>query len=112
MWQARRVAELLESQPGAPAAELVPIRTAGDVRTDVPLWQVGGRAFFTREIDRAVVTGEVDIAVHSLKDLSTVLDPGLALTAVLEREDPRDAWLARYGVPSIKPQPESAFDRV
>jgi hydroxymethylbilane synthase len=95
LWQANRVAELLRAEPDAPPVEIVPIRTEGDVRTDVPLWQVGGRAFFTREIDRAVLGGEVDLAVHSLKDLSTVIDPGLSLCAVLEREDPRDALLAR-----------------
>jgi len=95
LWQARRVAELIRAQPGAPAVELVEIRTEGDARTDVPLWQVGGRAFFTREIDRALIAAEVDLAVHSLKDLATTLEPGLELSAVLEREDPRDALLAR-----------------
>ena len=95
LWQANRVAELLRAGPDAPAVEIVPIRTEGDVRTDVPLWQVGGRAFFTREIDRAVLSGGVDLAVHSLKDLSTAIDPGLTLCAVLQREDPRDALLAR-----------------
>jgi hydroxymethylbilane synthase len=98
LWQARRVAELIAAQPGAPPVELVRIRTEGDTRTDVALWQVGGQAFFTREIDRAVVSGEVDAAVHSLKDLSTKLDAGLALAAVLVREDPRDALLVREGV--------------
>lgn len=95
LWQARRVAELIGRQPGAPPVELVRIRTEGDARTDIPLWQAGGRAFFTREIDRAVLAGEVDAAVHSLKDLATTLDTGLALSAVLEREDPRDALLVR-----------------
>jgi hydroxymethylbilane synthase len=95
LWQANRVAELLRSGPHAPGVELVAIRTEGDVRTDIPLWQAGGRAFFTREIDRAVLGGEADLAVHSLKDLSTAIDPGLALCAVLQREDPRDALLAR-----------------
>ncbi|HEY0341594.1 MAG TPA: hydroxymethylbilane synthase, partial [Steroidobacteraceae bacterium] len=56
-----------------------------------------GRAFFTKEIDRALLAGEVDLAVHSLKDLSTVLDPGLELAATLTREDPRDALLSRDG---------------
>lgn len=97
LWQARRVAELIGSQAGAPAVELVRIRTEGDARTDIPLWQAGGRAFFTREIDRALLSGEVDLAVHSLKDLGTTLDAGLALSAVLEREDPRDALLVRSG---------------
>ncbi|HEY2591323.1 MAG TPA: hydroxymethylbilane synthase [Steroidobacteraceae bacterium] len=97
LWQARRVAELVAAQPGAPPVELVRIRTEGDARTDIALWKVGGQAFFTREIDRAVLAGEVDAAVHSLKDLGTVLDAGLALSAVLEREDPRDALLVRAG---------------
>jgi len=94
LWQARTVAELISRQAGAPAVELKHIRTEGDARTDIPLWQVGGRAFFTREIDRALVEGKVDIAVHSLKDLSTTLESGVTLLAVLEREDPRDALVA------------------
>jgi hydroxymethylbilane synthase len=97
LWQANRVAELIRAQPGAPAVELVHIRTEGDQRTDVPLWAIGGRGFFTREIDRAQLAGEVDIAVHSLKDLSTVLAEGLELTTVLEREDPRDALITPNG---------------
>ncbi len=94
MWQANLVAGLLRAQCEAPPVQLVPIRTAGDERTDIPLWQADGRAFFTREIDRAVLAADVDFAVHSLKDLPTALDQGLALSAVLEREDPRDALLA------------------
>jgi len=97
LWQAHHVEALIKSQPGAPAVELVRIKTEGDVRTDVPLWQIGGRAFFTKEIDKALLGNEIDIAVHSLKDLSTVLDPGIELAAALEREDPRDAVLSRTG---------------
>ncbi len=99
LWQASRVADLIRRQPGAPAVELVRIRTEGDARADIPLWQADGRAFFTREIDRAVLASEVDIAVHSLKDLPTTLEAGLALAAVLEREDPRDALLSRSAQP-------------
>jgi hydroxymethylbilane synthase len=95
LWQARRVAELIAAQPGAPPVELVHIRTEGDARTDIPLWAADGRAFFTREIDRAQIAGEIDLAVHSLKDLSTTLEAGLVVAAVLEREDPRDALIAR-----------------
>jgi hydroxymethylbilane synthase len=95
LWQANRVADLIRAQPGAPAVQLVRITTEGDLRTDIPLWAAGGREFFTREIDRAQLTCEVDIAVHSLKDLSTLLTEGLELAAVLEREDPRDALLSR-----------------
>lgn len=93
LWQANRVADLIRAQPGAPAVELVHIRTEGDLRTDIPLWQAGGRAFFTKEIDRAQLAGQVDVAVHSLKDLASAMTPGLELAAVLEREDPRDALL-------------------
>ena len=97
LWQAHHVEALIQSQAGAPAVELVRIKTEGDVRTDVPLWQIGGRAFFTKEIDKALLGNEIDIAVHSLKDLSTVLDSGIELVAALEREDPRDAVLSRTG---------------
>jgi hydroxymethylbilane synthase len=97
LWQAHHVEALIRAQPGAPQVELVRIRTEGDVRTEVPLWQVGGRAFFTKEIDKALLAGEVDIAVHSLKDLSTVLESGIELAAALPREDPRDALLSRSG---------------
>lgn len=95
LWQANLVADLIRRQPNAPDVQIVHIHTEGDQRTDQPLWQVGGRAFFTREIDRAVLANEVDIAVHSLKDLPTALESGLELAAVLEREDPRDALLCR-----------------
>ncbi|HEV2701725.1 MAG TPA: hydroxymethylbilane synthase [Steroidobacteraceae bacterium] len=107
LWQAHTVADLIRSQPGAPAVELVHIRTEGDVRTDIPLWAAGGRAFFTREIDRAQLAGEVDIAVHSLKDLSTLVAEGLELAAVLQREDPRDALITRSGA-ALKELPPGA----
>jgi hydroxymethylbilane synthase len=97
LWQANRVADLIRAQAGAPPVELVHIKTEGDLRTDVPLWAVDGRAFFTKEIDRALLANEIDIAVHSLKDLSTVLESGVDLVAVIERQDPRDALLARSG---------------
>ncbi len=95
LWQARHVEALIKALSGAPAIELVHIKTEGDARTDVPLWALRGKAFFTKEIDRALLAGEVDVAVHSLKDLSTALEPGLELAATLTREDPRDALLSR-----------------
>ena len=107
LWQARHVESLIKGLPGAPAVELVHIKTEGDVRTDVPLWALRGRAFFTKEIDRALLAGEVDLAVHSLKDLSTVLESGLELAATLPREDPRDALLSRTGV-GLKGLPHGA----
>jgi hydroxymethylbilane synthase len=97
LWQARHVEGLIRALPGAPPVELVPITTTGDVRVDVPLWAVRGRAFFTKEIDRALLEDRIDVAVHSLKDLPTAMEPGLALAAVLKREDPRDAIVSRTG---------------
>jgi hydroxymethylbilane synthase len=97
LWQARHVEALLRAQPGSPEIELVHIKTSGDLQTEVPLWQVGGRAFFTKEIDRALLEGTVDLAVHSLKDLSTQLDEGITLGATLARADARDAFLSRDG---------------
>jgi len=99
LWQARHVKTLVRALPGSPPVELVHIKTEGDVRTEVPLWALRGRSFFTKEIDRALLAGEVDIAVHSLKDVATVLEPGTELAAVLTREDPRDALLTRSGAP-------------
>jgi hydroxymethylbilane synthase len=95
LWQARHVEGLIGALPGAPQVELVPITTTGDVRVDVPLWAVRGRAFFTKEIDRALLEGRIDVAVHSLKDLPTEMEAGLTLAAVLRREDPRDALVGR-----------------
>jgi hydroxymethylbilane synthase len=107
LWQARHVEGLIRGLQDAPAVELVHIKTEGDLRTDVPLWAVQGRAFFTKEIDRALLAGEVDLAVHSLKDLSTVLEPGIELAATLTREDPRDALLSRDGA-GLKDLPPGA----
>jgi hydroxymethylbilane synthase len=97
LWQARHVEALLRAQPGAPPVELVHIKTEGDIQNEIPLWQAGGRAFFTKEIDRALLEGTVDLAVHSLKDLSTQVDAGLTLAATLTRADPRDAFLSADG---------------
>lgn len=99
LWQARHVESLIRALPGAPPVELVPIATTGDQRVDVPLWALRGRAFFTKEIDRALLEDRIDVAVHSLKDLPTTVEPGLALAAVLMREDPRDALVSRTGAP-------------
>jgi hydroxymethylbilane synthase len=97
LWQARHVAAAIGSQADAPEVELVHISTEGDQRTDVPLWSVGGKAFFTKEIDRALLAREIDVAVHSLKDLATLLEPGTALAAVLARANPSDALLSKSG---------------
>ena len=107
LWQAREVAARIAAQPAAPPVELVHVRTSGDQQSEVPLWQTRGQAFFTREIDRALLDGEVDVAVHSLKDLPTQLDAGLALAALLPRADPRDVLVSRSGT-ALAALPERA----
>jgi hydroxymethylbilane synthase len=96
LWQARHVAARIAAFPGAPSSgiELVVLRTAGDRLVDVPLPAAGGKAFFTAEIEAALAAGEIDFAVHSLKDLATELPPALAIAAILERDDPRDALIS------------------
>lgn len=91
-WVARRVEEA-----GGPPVELVTIRTTGDEVTDRPLSEIGGKGLFTRELDLALLDGEIDLAVHSLKDLPTELPEGLALAGVPEREDPRDVLVGPEG---------------
>ncbi len=93
LWQADHVAHALSGVPGVREAEKVLIKTEGDQIQDVPLWKVEGKAFFTKEIEEALLKERVDVAVHSLKDLATQMPPGLVLGAVLEREDPRDVVL-------------------
>jgi len=98
LWQSEEVKRLIGLIPGAPPVELVIIKTRGDLQTDVPLWSTEGKGFFTAELDRALLGAEVDLVVHSLKDLATAMTEGTAMAAVLKREDPRDALLTRGGL--------------
>ncbi len=93
LWQTEHVRALLAAC--GHATERIEIRTTGDVVQDVPLARIGSRALFTRQIDEAMLEGRIDLAVHSLKDLSTTLPDGLVLAAVGERGDPRDALVGR-----------------
>jgi hydroxymethylbilane synthase len=74
--------------------EIVVIKTSGDRIQDRPLAEVGGKGLFTKEIEEALLSGAVDLAVHSMKDMQTELPDGLAIGAVLEREDVRDAFIS------------------
>lgn len=98
LWQANHVAARIRSQPGAPDVELVHIQTEGDKIQDVALSRLPGKAFFTKELEQAMLDERVDLAVHSLKDVETVVPDGLVMGAVLEREDPRDVLIARDGL--------------
>src|SRR5436305_8901998 len=95
--QASQAAQLI-----SPSASLAPesikvdvIRTTGDMIRDRPLAEAGGKGLFTKEIDDALLAGRIDLAVHSAKDMPTVLPAGLEIAAVLSREDPRDAFISR-----------------
>jgi hydroxymethylbilane synthase len=95
LWQANHVAELLRPLAGPRAVELVEIQTAGDQVRDAPLAEIGGEGLFTKEIQRDVLAGTVDVAVHSLKDLPTIAAPGLVLAAVPPRGPVGDVLVAR-----------------
>ncbi len=90
LWQARTAAALVE-QSGGPACDIVVIKTSGDRLQEAPLSEVGGKRLFVKEIEDALLRGDVDFAVHSCKDMPAVLPDGLAIGAMLAREDPRDA---------------------
>lgn len=100
-WQAEDVRTRLERAHRGLRVEVCVLRTTGDRVADVPLARIGDRGLFTKEIDAAVLAGEVHAAVHSLKDLPTEPAEGLAVAAVLEREDPRDALLPAPGRPAV-----------
>jgi hydroxymethylbilane synthase len=95
--QAHMTRARLAGALGAPAErfEIKVIRTTGDIVRDRPLSEIGGKGLFTKEIEEALIAGEVDIAVHSAKDMPTMLPDGLAIVAALSREDPRDVFISR-----------------
>ena len=89
LWQARSVASALEAI--GVTVEMVTISTHGDRRQDVPLAAIGGKGVFVKEIHDALLRGEIDLAVHSAKDMAATSPEGVVVSAVLPREDPRDA---------------------
>ncbi len=95
--QARTVRSRLAAATGVSedGIELVVIRTTGDIIQDRPLAEEGGKGLFTKEIEEALLDRRIDLAVHSAKDMPTMLPDGLILAACLEREDPRDVFISR-----------------
>ncbi len=97
--------EQIEKQHPGTTVELVKIITKGDKILDVPLAKVGGKGLFVKEIEEALLSREVDLAVHSMKDVPAELPEGLVLGIVPKREDPRDAFLCnKYGSVAELPQ--------
>jgi len=95
LWQANFVKEKLEAL--GCKVELVPITTTGDKILDAPLAKIGGKGLFVKEIENALLAGEIDLAVHSLKDVPMIIPEGLTLSAITEREEPYDVLISRNG---------------
>jgi len=96
LYQAHAVARLL-AEAGGPQCEIVIIKTSGDKLQEAPLSEAGGKRLFVKEIEDALLNREVDLAVHSSKDMPAVLPEGLAIAGVLPREDPHDAVVLGQG---------------
>lgn len=94
LWQAEHVADRLRAAHPGLEVVLAPMTTQGDQVLDRALAQVGGKGLFVKELEVALANGTADIAVHSMKDVPSELPPGMALTAMLTRADPRDAFLS------------------
>ena len=94
LWQAEEVSRRLKSFHPDLEIELVPMTTKGDQILNSPLSKVGGKGLFVKELEVAMLEGRADIAVHSMKDVPMEFPEGLQLSAVLERDDPRDAFIS------------------
>ncbi len=105
LWQANEVARRLSDVGHRP--EIVTVRTTGDKRQDTTLASIGGKGVFIKELEEALAAGVLDLAVHSLKDVPSLVQPQFALAAFLERADPRDAWVQLDAIP-IDQMPDGA----
>lgn len=107
VWQAEHAAACLKAIHPDLIVEIVGMTTKGDKMLDAPLAKVGGKGLFVKELEQGLLEGSVDIAVHSLKDVPVALPDGLHLSAIMEREDPLDAFVSnRYA--SFAELPEGA----
>ena len=95
LWQANETSNRLAELGYKP--EIVVIKTTGDKRTDVSLSSIGGKGLFIKELEEALTRGDVDVAVHSLKDVPSIVPEPFVLAGFLERADPRDAWVQLDG---------------
>ena len=124
MWQAEHVKACLEKAHPGLKVELLGMSTQGDKILDTPLAKIGGKGLFVKELEQAMYEGRADIAVHSMKDVPVELPEGLHLPVIMEREDPRDAFVsnkydsfdelpkgARVGTSSLRRQCQLAQSR-
>ena len=111
LWQTRWVAQaLLQQHPGL-RTEVVVIRTSGDRNRRDPLSQLGGKGLFVKEIEAALAHRQIDLAVHSMKDMPTELPPGLHFGAIPKRAEVRDAFVGREGRQLAGPRRRGALAR-
>ena len=96
MWQAEEVARRLKPLYPDLVVTLVQMKTRGDKLLDAPLVKVGGKGLFVKELEAGILEGKADIAVHSMKDVPMDFPPGLELAIIMEREDPRDAFVSNH----------------
>jgi hydroxymethylbilane synthase len=94
MWQAEHVADALRQAHPDLTVEILGMSTQGDKILDTPLAKIGGKGLFVKELEQRMLEGDADIAVHSMKDVPVKLPEGLHLAVILEREDPRDAFVS------------------
>ncbi|MEE6076183.1 hydroxymethylbilane synthase [Avibacterium paragallinarum] len=94
LWQANYIKDRLTQLYPQLSVELVPMVTKGDVILDTPLAKIGGKGLFVKELENALLNGEADIAVHSMKDVPMQFPEGLGLSVICKREDPRDAFVS------------------
>src|SRR5918993_481390 len=107
LWQAQHIAERLQSAHAGLRVELLPMSTRGDELIDRRLDEAGGKGLFVKELENALADGRAQLAVHSMKDLPAELPPGFVIAAILEREDPRDAFVSS-SYASLKEMPKGA----
>ncbi len=98
LWQAAFIRSLIENKFPKIKIELSQIRTTGDKNLDLPLSKIGGKEVFVKEIEEALLRDEIDVAVHSMKDLPTFLPEGLVIGAAAQRHDPRDALVSNRDI--------------
>lgn len=94
LWQANWVKEQIEAQTPEVQVELIQLKTKGDKILDTPLAKIGGKGLFVKELENAILAGEADIAVHSMKDVPVALPTGLEISVITKREEPSDAFVS------------------
>lgn len=107
LWQANYIKDCLEAQYKDIEVEVKIVKTKGDKILDVPLAKIGGKGLFTKELEELLLSGEIDLAVHSLKDVPVEFVEGLGLAAITKREDVRDSFVS-FKYASLEDLPKGA----